>query len=767
MPTRRSMSVWGLLALAVALLLAACQRRGGPASETSLLSGVEPSRTVGALEAERITDGRAAARGDFWKTDLTALLSSTGAFVEWDLGKPTPIRSAYLQADHNDRYTLSTSADGVRYETLWVAGPVGGGGQQPRFAGNLDGEARFVRLAAEAGDGKYTIAELRLSSTPSATAPVPRKPKIGLPPGDALRSQILTFALALVAFAFLAFRGAPWWWTALLSLLPALAVYDVVHGVLWAWPVGAREVSLLRAMVAAVAGLAIAREVFAPRRFPASRVAIFSTLGVCAGLSLASFYNLGQAQFWDHKNSKPSMVHNFDMRVYYPVAKYFDELGFDGVYVASVAALAEDDPARPLNKLSGVSLRDLRTHEMRRVADVEADIAGVKRRFSPERWREFKRDMRYFRETMGPRDYLKSMHDHGGNATPVWLAIAHLGFAGTNASNTTLILAGLLDPLLLLIAFIAIGRTFGLRTMLVSMVVFGANDFYMFGTDWAGATLRHDWMAYLALGACALKRERWVLGGALLALAGMIRAFPFLALVGVALPALWWFVDYWRRHGQLPTWALVRQKNRAALRVILGGAACAGALFLASSLLFSFDAWSAWLHKVALLTKQPHLNTVSVRSLIAGWDMLAPRQLEARLPLYVTAVAAYVVAVVVACRGRRPEQAAVLGLCLIPVVFHPANYYSHFVFLLPLIAVETREPTPSGARISARHAGVWLSVLVVCVAQYWTVLEKDTGLHFYYASVLLCVGLAAVLGLAIRDSVAHGSRLGAPAEAAE
>ena len=45
--------------------------------------------------------------------------------------------------------------------------------------------------------------------------------------------------------------------------------------------------------------------------------------------------------------------------------------------------------------------------------------------------------------------------------------------------------------------------------MLLAMTVFGANDLYMFGTNWTGATLRHDWLALLGFAAAALKRERW------------------------------------------------------------------------------------------------------------------------------------------------------------------------------------------------------------------------------------------------------------------
>jgi len=84
--------------------------------------------------------------------------------------------------------------------------------------------------------------------------------------------------------------------------------------------------------------------------------------------------------------------------------------------------------------------------------------------------------------------------------TPAWLAIAHLLFARTQASNATLLAGAWLDPLLLLLVAVMIASTFGARTAFVCLLVFGATDFYMFGTNWAGATLRNDWMFAIALG---------------------------------------------------------------------------------------------------------------------------------------------------------------------------------------------------------------------------------------------------------------------------
>jgi hypothetical protein len=349
---------------------------------------------------------------------------------------------------------------------------------------------------------------------------------------------------------------------------------------------------------------------------------------------------------------------------------------------------------------------------------------------------------------MGDRGYLDSLTDHGGNATPVWIALAHLIFAKTTATNNTLIITGLLDPLLLLIAFLAIWRTFGLRTTLVSMVVFGANDFYMFGSNWAFATLRHDWMVYLALGACALKREKWMLGGALLALSAMIRAFPAFALIGAAMPAGWWIYEHWRAHGRPPKLADLRAAQEPVLRVALGAIVCVAFFFLFSSALFSVGTWGEWLQKVSILDRDPHTNHVSLRGLVAGNDSMHINTLNARMPLFIALAATFAGLIIAAARGKTPARAAMLGTLLIPIAFNPANYYIHFIFVLPLLALEKSRAERADqheAPIGLRDFLIWAVVLGVCVLQYWTVLISDWELHFQLATVILFAGVATLL----------------------
>jgi len=742
---------WGTalaVVLLASLLVRAAVAEPSPAPRAvNLLAGVQPSSSAGVRRAGVITDGVVSSPGGGWKTHLTAWLSSSEAFVQYDLGRSTPVRAAYLQADCNDRYEISLSEDGQTFTSLWRAPPVRSGGLQARHNQRLRGTGRYVRVQARSGDGNFSISELQLYAEPPRPFPPRLEIREGRELDESVHQALALFGVLLTAFVVICARRSPRWLRVVSPVLPAVGCWVLLAAIAGAWPVDAKTLSMLRAVVAAVAGIVVIREASAEERFAAQRWGVVVTLAICAVLAVAAFYNLGRPQFRDHDRGVPSAVHAYDLRVYYPQAKYFAELGFDGVYLGSIGAYLEDVPGTSLRTIGQRKVRDLRTHAKKRIAETEAEVAEVRARFSPERWASFKKDMDYFRRTMGNDAYLGSMHDHGGNATPVWIMIAHLLLAQTEASHEVLMAAALLDPLLLLVLFVAIGRAFGIRTMLLAMVVFGANDFYMYGTNWAGATLRLDWMVYFGLGLCALKKERWLLGGAMLALSCMIRVVPTLAFLFTLVPAIWWVRLRWVALGHRPPWREIRRAQAPTLKVIIGAAACVAVLFLLSSALFSLGAWVDWVHKIMLLSKGEHLNHVSLRTLIGGWAGEGHHLTPWRARIFMAAVMAYLLALIMLCRGRRLEHAALLGLLLVPVLLYPANYYIHFVFLLPLLATEQRRVEQGGSPRpwTRADAGVLLSVLGICVAQYWTVLTQNARLHFIQSSLVLFVGITGLV----------------------
>lgn len=747
--------VWVWSVLLCLVFGSACHRTRDVSEGRNLLLGKKPMSSSGVSAVGRVTDGVAALNGDDWETDLNAQLRDEEASLTYDLGAVVTLRGIWFEADHNDDYRFQISEDGVVFEQLWDATGVRAAGMQDRFTDKLEVTGRYLRIQPLAGDGRYALAELAaFSELPKVFPPDPPRQR-GTSLETLVRTRVILFAVAAVAFLLFSFQGAPLWWLYLCALLPLLAGVGALESIDRAWPVEQRQVSLVRAAAAAIAAAAVLRELYAPPRFPALRAAVLSCLGASALIAVLAFYNLGRPQFWDGQAQQPTAVHLLDLRQYYQTAKYFDEIGYRNMYLADMAAYVEDIPGATLDNLRDTPMRDLSTHRMTTIGEQRAKIEAIKQRFSPARWQAYKQDARYFREMMGQRDYLRYMLDYGGNATPVWISMAHFLFSAFSANTTAFLLTGLLDPLLFLVTFAAIGWCFGYRTMCVVMVVFGANDFIMYGTNWGGATLRHDWLMYIGLGACALKRGRPALGGFFLALSSLIRAFPAITLVTAALPALWWVWDLWKSQERWPTWAELWQEQRPLLRTL--GAALITVLVLVgvTTLRWSWPAWGDWFWKVEKLAADPHANSVALRGLVAGWEYGHYQLLLARWPLYAALIAFFVLGVVLAMRGRPLEQAAIAGLILVPVVFYAANYYIHVVCLLPLIALERRVPAGE-ARLSVTDGWIWLTLLGLCVAQYWTVLVTDMPLHFHQSTVLLFGALTVIVVALVRGDVREG-----------
>jgi hypothetical protein len=736
-----------LLSFLCAVLLLATRARAAGAAD-NLLAGRTPSVVHGVSNAKALTDGRCANEGEDWNSTSAAIFDSDSAFVDYDLGKPTPIVAAYVQGDNNDDYVLSVSDDRKSFTPLWSSGKRDAVGLRERAQDALTGKGRYVRLTVHGGDGAYSVTELQIFAERPAKWPPALKRVAGQSNAARVRTCLLYLVAAFALLLFSSYAGSSLVVLALtagLALVAAGVTFDAINS---AWPIASREVSCLRAATGAIALLAMWRVRISSQRFVAHRGVVTASLVVTALLACAAFYNLGRPQFWNHAENRPEFVHTYDMRVYQPFAKYFQELQYDGVYSASVLAYAEDQLGGSFDEIARTEVRGLRDHKVRKVSETREEMSAIRKRFTDERWAALKKDLRYFEGVMGP-EFLSTLTDHGANATPVWVFFARLLLAHSDASEQTLTLAALADGALLALMAIAIWRSFGLWPMLVSVTIFGANDLYMFATNWSGATLRHDWLALLGFAVCALKTERWVVAGVCLGLATMIRAFPAAALIGVPVPAIWWTYDYFRREGRVPSLRALLAEHSGAVRVLLAAVSTMVLAVLVTGLLYSFSSWTHWWAKVTLLNSESSLNEVSLRGLIGGADANAARAWQERMPIHLAAVVLCFGTVFVLARRRPLHEAMLLGLPLAQVIWNPANYYSHLIFLLALlgtVAVAKKneqadaEPKAAQPKVSALNVPLYLvaaPLLVLCIAGYWASLDPDLERHFQDETVIL------------------------------
>ncbi len=300
------------------------------------------------------------------------------------------------------------------------------------------------------------------------------------------------------------------------------------------------------------------------------------TLGVAAIIAYFNGFKFGYAKYY----------HRWDQYHYYMGAKYFPEMGYDGLYKCAV--IAEDELGTVINndpRLGLVGRFDL-SKEVRAsdkkirnlggdnllmpVTEVLAHPEVCKAHFSKERWEQYKEDVRFFRVASDKGYWDDMQKDHGFNPPPVWTILgrffAELAPAGSLHAFDFLylqLLAGL-DLLFLLGMFVALWWAFGWRVFAVGAIFWGCQasaPFYWTG----GAFLRQDWLFFLVLAVCLTRKRYYRLAGASMVYAGLLRVFPGLTVIG------WLTVAGWHiaRH---------RRMAKHHVQMLIGGTAAAAVL---------------------------------------------------------------------------------------------------------------------------------------------------------------------------------------------
>ncbi len=376
-----------------------------------------------------------------------------------------------------------------------------------------------------------------------------------------------------------------------------------------------------------------------------------------------------------------SFVHLHDVAHYFLGSKYFGELRYDGLYTAMVRAEAE----LYRNQFRASEARDLVTYQLVHTGSLLAASERVKGRFSPARWHEFQQDVKYFRERLEPDHYALLLRDHGFNATPFWALVGGtLAHAVGQANDRSLLLLSLLDPLLLLGLFVAIGWVFGAPTALFAVIYFSLAFGATFGWT-GGAFFRYGWLFGVVLSVSCIKRQRPVWAGAFLAWATLLRIFPAAFAVPLLLRAVW---DV-KEHGAItpPRW-----------RFLMSFAVFGLFFFVVTALLP--DGLSSW-HGFRVNTERQieniSPNVIGVTQLMfqgAGSAALVTQEElatigEQRQQVYhwqlATVFLATLIFLAIASRRLRDSEAAVAGILLLFTGLNLAAYY--YVFLLLLILV--------------------------------------------------------------------------------
>jgi hypothetical protein len=377
-------------------------------------------------------------------------------------------------------------------------------------------------------------------------------------------------------------------------------------------------------------------------------------------------------------------LHYHDIAHYYLGSKYFRELGYGELYTAMIRAEAEVNHGR----FASPNARDLSTNRVVPVESLLAESDRVKARFSPNRWSEFSKDSAFFRDEIGS-GYQMFLTDHGFNPTPVWAWIG--GFIANRVTVAGAVgVAGLalIDPMLLIAAFLGVAWAFDLETALLAVihftVIFGASF------DWlGGGFLRYLWFAVVIIGACCVQKERHGLGGGLFALASLLRIFPALFVTGLALKTAADLVD--------------NRRISDCHRRFWVSFAVVSCVLLFSTLVWAggVASWIGFHRNLAIHMESWSSNVVGLTNAIALWSSLLTGEGRSGAELFAWRAATYQVQVatvlplaliLVAMLVRRVGDlpAIALGLFLIIAGLNLTAYY--YSMLVLLLLVRAREP---------------------------------------------------------------------------
>ena len=215
---------------------------------------------------------------------------------------------------------------------------------------------------------------------------------------------------------------------------------------------------------------------------------------------------------------------------YFLGAKYFPELGYQDLYVATLAA---DRQHAGVFEPHVEKIRSLHTYKVRRLTD--EDLAyDPSAHFTPARWSEFQGDVEALGVHRSPRGWRNVFRDRGYNGTPLWTALGRALTYWIPADSAGLLVLASLDLLLLAGTSIFFVRTFGGQVSVAVLLLFVASPTNV--ARLAGGFLQTDWLCAAVIGACLLHRNRHGSAAVALGYATLTRVFPVLLVAAALAP---------------------------------------------------------------------------------------------------------------------------------------------------------------------------------------------------------------------------------------
>jgi hypothetical protein len=328
-----------------------------------------------------------------------------------------------------------------------------------------------------------------------------------------------------------------------------------------------------------------------------------------AVLALFSWTHFGALRGGDR------LVHRWEQYHFFFGSKYLPEIKYFNLYKATI--LADRESAHILTRVS--QTRDLTNFELQPIAEALADAPAVRAAFSDARWQAFVADWSTLAK--GGADWTNIMADHGNSGSPAWAVIAAPIARVCGMGPVGQQLMGLVDPLLMIILFAFVFRSFGTRPACVMLTIWSMVPFCF---DYlAGSLLRWDWL--FALGMCIVmwRRSRPLTAGAFLGYAIASKLFPLWFGVAFALQQLFVLA----REGRIDRTS-VRRIGRRIVRFGAGAAAAMSIAVVVSSLMFGgLGIWKSYKDRIQVAQVEKYYpNQYSFRTVFLQLYESSPRQ---------------------------------------------------------------------------------------------------------------------------------------------
>lgn len=375
--------------------------------------------------------------------------------------------------------------------------------------------------------------------------------------------------------------------------------------------------------------------------------------------------------------------HVYEFAHFWVTAKYFPELGYEGLYAGLAVALEENYGTQWLRERAR-AVRDLESGRLVPAERVLARGRSLRERWDQRRWSAFLADVRTLKEAMeryapdrADRLWTEIFLDHGVNYPPPWIAYTHAICRDAPLTPASLTAFSALDAAFLAATLAAVASLWGLAGAAVAAVfVASAADLLSYAT-WAFCKL--DWLALVALSLLALRSRGYALAGALYGLAAAVRVFP--GPVGLLFALAWW-IPRLRRGEDAGGFT----RFSAGLGGGFIGAVALATLFLSVAGAGSpVGIWGAYAARLSHYSSVGRLvNRVGVRGIaeaagLDGFGLVAGAA---------SALLALLLFAVLLRRGREAVRTAALSLFFVPQLF-AINHFYYLMLMLPLAA---REP---------------------------------------------------------------------------